>query len=1047
MKQKRSARIGAVLLTLCMLAGLAIPTTAFAADGDSGNTNAEGIELAKTAELQADGTYTINLEAYATGEVKTITTEVGVPCDIVMVMDLSGSMKDKLTSGASSTSKLGALKTAAKGFVDQVKQNATENNVDHRIGLVTFSSGNSSGSGDNCNTAWQNTGIYNGTDRIKYAQTSKATTSDITGAQYQAALVPADTASLVTAIDDMNYGGATFPNYGFEMAEGILDNREITTYEKPDGTTGNRKQIVVFFTDGYPGKNVNEYSDVFSSDSDYNNIDTANRAITEADKLKENGATVFSVAVLNGADPTADYNFKVSDSSDWWGPTTTTYKTGVQAANAFLHYVSSDFKKAVSMTAPDRLTVVNNGYYFAAKDADELSKIFEKISDSIDETTTTVTLDENAVMRDIIADEFVLPEDFSIEGNVTCQTADYQGNGTWAEPVAAEGVTASVANGNTINVSGFSYKDHYVTEAGAETSAQGKKLVVTITGILAKDGIHGTEINTNKAESGIYPDNSSEAEVVKAFPQPKVNIPQNSYVLDYGKKVNVAKTEVIGENATALALDNGFKKQNINQYSAGGTGAYGSAALDDTNITYAPGKINWDGADNFGVLAQLTAEDRTANYEWSSVSFIPANNVYFEDDFASTSADVSGNVKIVYSEGNWKTVGTDKQETTQGSTNTVYGKDASYENEKEYSDGSAQAGTSGATATFNFTGTGVDIYSSTNSDACVVNAYLYNADGKMIKYAVCNNFGADGKYYTVPTVAFTDLDHGQYTVKLRVMNNQTVATAITYYLDGIRVYNPLGTVTDDGTVVGDAYKEAGELNAVFTEIRSMLLDGTSTVDGNGMLYFDQIADEDGKENNSLATYESQGPEHEAYLSQGNGVAFTMTGFDEGDAVYVGIKLVKAGSANGKVQVTNGADTSMLDINSTADTYYKIIPDASGNVAIQNVGSAVVSVTKVRTTSPGTNDIQFVSSADTTVAYISTFNSLALTDYNEEIQEPGDENGIIQEPDDGNDADSEEGGDVVIEDSDDSTDSETEPADRNDFKDIFNRIKNWFGKRR
>lgn len=699
------------------------------------------------------------------------------------------------------------------------------------------------------------------------------------------------------------------------------------------------------------------------------------------------------------------------------------------------------------MTAPDRSTVVNNGYYFAAKDADELSKIFEKISDSIDETTTTVTLDENAVMRDIIADEFVLPEDFSIEGNVTCQTADYQGNGTWAEPVAAEGVTASVANGNTINVSGFSYKDHYVTEAGAETSAQGKKLVVTITGILAKDGIHGTEINTNKAESGIYPDNSSEAEVVKAFPQPKVNIPQNSYVLDYGKKVNVAKTEVIGENATALALDNGFKKQNINQYSAGGTGAYGSAALDDTNITYAPGKINWDGADNFGVLAQLTAEDRTANYEWSSVSFIPANNVYFEDDFASTSADVSGNVKIVYSEGNWKTVGTDKQETTQGSTNTVYGKDASYENEKEYSDGSAQAGTSGATATFNFTGTGVDIYSSTNSDACVVNAYLYNADGKMIKYAVCNNFGADGKYYTVPTVAFTDLDHGQYTVKLRVMNNQTVATAITYYLDGIRVYNPLGTVTDDGTVVGDAYKEAGELNAVFTEIRSMLLDGTSTVDGNGMLYFDQIADEDGKENNSLATYESQGPEHEAYLSQGNGVAFTMTGFDEGDAVYVGIKLVKAGSANGKVQVTNGADTSMLDINSTADTYYKIIPDASGNVAIQNVGSAVVSVTKVRTTSPGTNDIQFVSSADTTVAYISTFNSLALTDYNEEIREPGDENGIIQEPDDGNDADSEEGGDVVIEDSDDSADSETEPADRNDFKDIFNRIKNWFGKRR
>ena len=51
-----------------------------------------GMEISKTATANADGSYTITLEAYATGEkVTTVVTE-DIPTDIILVLDQSGSM-------------------------------------------------------------------------------------------------------------------------------------------------------------------------------------------------------------------------------------------------------------------------------------------------------------------------------------------------------------------------------------------------------------------------------------------------------------------------------------------------------------------------------------------------------------------------------------------------------------------------------------------------------------------------------------------------------------------------------------------------------------------------------------------------------------------------------------------------------------------------------------------------------------------------------------------------------------------------------------------
>ena len=106
MKMKK---ILAAVLSLLMLLAL-FPTVALAADGE-GSGNAEGIVVSKTAELAYDGTYTINLEAYATGTTTTVTEKSNVPLDVVMIIDQSGSMDGYLTD----------LKAAVLKFIDNVR--------------------------------------------------------------------------------------------------------------------------------------------------------------------------------------------------------------------------------------------------------------------------------------------------------------------------------------------------------------------------------------------------------------------------------------------------------------------------------------------------------------------------------------------------------------------------------------------------------------------------------------------------------------------------------------------------------------------------------------------------------------------------------------------------------------------------------------------------------------------------------------------------------------------------------------------------------------
>lgn len=945
--QKKAARRGqralAFLLCLLMVVTLLPVMGASAAEGD---VSATGVELNKTLTLQNDGTYAITLEAYATGTVKTEEKTAGVPCDIVLVLDQSGSMAEDFNGDDTSDNakkRITALKTAATTFVNQVQQNAAQYNVDHKVAIVGFASGNSNES----SSEWKNTELLSTEETVSY--------SNITTANYQDALVSANSNGTVNnrltmAIDRVDANGATYGNYGLTMAKSILDNRTVLTYTKPDGTTANRKTIVVFFTDGYPGRyatNDRFYDGKWKNDwneSSYNNITVANSTIDAAAKLKQAGATVYSVGIFSGAAPTDDYNFSIQSRNK---NNCTYYDTGTKAANAYMHFVSSDYDSScTSMTSSARSPIVNNGYYLAASNADDLNKVFETISASIDSSSTSCTLDAESVLTDVISGNLDLPEGFSAANNVSVQTAAYQGGGSFADPVAFAGKTVEVS-GKTIKVSGFDYSSNYVVDATSTEGAKGSKLIVTITGLIPNQAGDGQFSNENT--SGIYHDKELRA----AFERPVFDVDSRNVVIDFGMTANIAKN-----------VRNKNTREGV-QVEDGGTFTYGN----DKTLTFKP-TVEKDENGNYtlpftGVSSALYygvdyAAVGSPSNAWTWVNVIPANNVYYDDTYLNTQDDTGSSTF----------------------TDGQYGYEAAVETATNAADFKPEGSTTSYTAkqTFSFTGSRIDLYCTTTSNSNAVVAALWKAEdfGKDDTQPVASKYMINkyesGTLYNVPTLSFDTGVRGNYVLVL-----YTNGTSY-YQFDGVRVYNPTDETND--TVKG-AYTAENEANAQFLKVRDLLVqageDGTVTGSlGNpGVVYTDEQDDVI-----APATYYDIGPKNEVYLAANNGVSFKLDGYNAAAyKVMVGLSAPE-GKGNGKVTVTYGDKVTTVDVKSVNDMYYEVTPDANGNVSIVNRGNVLVSVTNIKVTARNTASAASTASVvvdEDLLNYVSTFSTLSVVD--------------------------------------------------------------------
>ena len=1045
--KKLASRLLAALMALACVLTL-LPGAAMAAGEDDGGR----MVVDKTATLEDDGTYTIELSAYATGQTTTEIIKTGKPLDIVLVLDQSGSMADSITSysyqartsqgysysnyrnreyyyldedgnyyrvrrgseeygalwwkyttyylyytkngqtyylsgtgvttqrptnvrdssatiwtgvlyqrSSTSTSKLNALKTAVTNFVNSVSANAKEYNVEHRIAMVGFASKGTD------NSAWKNTGLFVDGCLKKYANSEWETNSQLSSQDYKDALVVVNdvdgdiAGSISRAIGNLDAEGATRTSYGLEMAQKVFENNK----------DSERQRVVVLFTDGEPGK------------SGYDNSE-ANSALSKAYVLKnENKATVYSVGLYD-SDPE---NNTVS----------------------FMNYTSSNYPSAQSMT--NHGLRVDDKYYMTASDADELNQIFTNIVNDSTESSTTVILDAESVLRDILNDGFVLPAGYNVRDNITVATKPGQmneaGGISWGEiQENPSGITATAdEETRTIEVTGFDYSKRYIAE-----EHPGDVLLVTIRGVEATDAaITNAEISTNDAASGIY-ENADDEEPFVRFPEPKTILKSKTYVLDYGKSVDLASTDWGMGQITTLD-GSGMHRFNTQNPITALSLTYGSVLKGNgvNALTYTPMTMNWDGYDKLYVFGkQIQEAEGGLINQWSRVTVMPANSVYYEDTFVTDNE--TGNVGIEYT-GNWEKV---VEGTSDGNTQTVddehpYGWEESYD-DVTFSDGCAHCVTASdnevAQASFTFTGTGVDVYSKTDMTTGTVYAVLepqFKSENAKVQRLIVDNLAvSNGEtgYYQIPTVSFQNLEYGEY--KVTVMVTTAAEGRSTYYLDGVRVYNPIQGLEED-QLVQDAYGADHELNAVFQEVRDILVDRTNLPEGdelpnNSVVFIDQVDGQTGVTTSEVGTYVEYGPKNEVYLEPGQSIAFQVaTGSNS--HYYLGLKG-PAGAT--QAEVTNGNGKSEIGICGSCDMYYEVTPSADGIVMVKNNGENLLSITKLRTTSDSEDENAGIVGASVSelLAYADTFDSLEVVEYPTDLGDVEIENPDVQELGDG-----------------------------------------------
>lgn len=421
---------------------------------------------------------------------------------------------------------------------------------------------------------------------------------------------------------------------------------------------------------------------------------------------------------------------------------------------------------------------------------------------------------------------------------------------------------------------------------------------------------------------------------------------------------------------------------------------------DKTKAEYTPTKF-MDSVDRFEYLVGSSVNADRSNV--AMVSVIPATNVYYEDDFTVNN---TGNASIEYSGTHTTETDGTKADDHQSDENTVYGQDAAYASQNGFSDGSATGMSKGATATFTFKGTGVDIYTKTDNASPLVAGWIYavgmDDEGNetlTLKQSVIvdNKYDVTGEaLYQIPTICFDVNEYGTYKVKLQVMSNTEGASK--YYLDGIRIYNPINTediAADDMDALAaeSAYQLAGEAGPVVTEVRDLLLKANALTTGtsaNGMVYLDNVTES----TNNIAQYEKDGPKNEVYLDQNNAVAFTIAGYDDTQKVYLGVKAPEG--KNTELTVTDGTTVKKIAVTSASDMYFAITPSSSGNVVIQNTGENLLSITKIRVTNVQANTTDAQAALymvnDDTMAYTQTFAAMSLNlEESADIENPNDTN--------------------------------------------------------
>lgn len=254
-----------------------------------------------------------------------------IPLDIVLVLDVSGSMEDPITS-TDTTKRITILKDSINQFIEGFAENNSkinQANKQSRISIIKFSGDKSDKVG---NETYKNSQfIYNYTQVMSNFFT----------------VTNENKAKLEDVVNSISPAGATRSDYAMELALKQIKQ------SKNDESRKYAKRIVFFVTDGQP-TTLSNFDD-----------DVANKAITTSKKIKKD-AEVYTFGMFSLTDPSITGHVGSGSWSD------------AEKFNAYMHGVSSNYPDAQSYK--DLGTrAENSAYYMGAKSSNEAKAIFNSV--------------------------------------------------------------------------------------------------------------------------------------------------------------------------------------------------------------------------------------------------------------------------------------------------------------------------------------------------------------------------------------------------------------------------------------------------------------------------------------------------------------------------------------------------------------------------------------------------------------------------------------------------------------------------------------------
>lgn len=471
---------------------------------------------------------------------------------------------------------------------------------------------------------------------------------------------------------------------------------------------------------------------------------------------------------------------------------------------------------------------------------------------------------------------------------------------------------------------------------------------------VAANGSSGSETSDGLTSMTVTAKGSPEAVDTIAFVckntvqhQAETNLEVNpdSIVIDYGLPVQIA------------VLDNDVPYGGTLSVTDVTEGQYGTAIIVNNKIVYTLTDQLTD-VEILTYTAKLTAsngvesDNKTAT---GQIYIIPATTMYYEENF---------NGLVVFT-GSWTPVNDSQYVSAYqepGVVGTVgdspYGSDIAYLDDSADSNGTSMyVSTASAVAQFSytFTGTGTSFFARTTNNTGYMRVVVSKDNQTVYQLMRDTSYktkNAETTLYNIPVFTYMAEEYGTYTVTV-TLANAGIATGYgsDFWLDGIRVYNPIDMTSDLYSTATDAYAQDGEANMTNVTLREKLLADATIVGSDGSLVWDGVNFVIFTDTNDqiiyASEYQSNGPKEEVYLADGQSVTFSLKDWNvNSNKIYLGIK---APMGVGSVSI-NGHSVS---INNTCDCYYDIsdyvsLSDTTATFEIKASG-AVISVTNIKVT--------------------------------------------------------------------------------------------------